>query len=51
MAQFNCLGKKNAKERFYLASTGVISWLTSFAPKGMAGEIDFIFLEKHHFLI
>jgi galactose-1-phosphate uridylyltransferase len=40
--------EKNAKERF-IASTGVISWLTSFAPKGMAGEIDFIFPEKTSF--
>ena len=40
--------EKEAKERF-IASTGSISWLTSFAPKGMAGEIDFIFQEKSSF--
>lgn len=40
--------EREAKERF-IASTGVISWLTSFAPKGMAGEIDFIFQEKSSF--
>ncbi|MGV8057736.1 MAG: hypothetical protein AB2L12_06910 [Smithellaceae bacterium] len=40
--------EKEAKERF-IASTGAISWLTSFAPKGMAGEIDFIFHEKSSF--
>jgi UDPglucose--hexose-1-phosphate uridylyltransferase len=37
--------EREAKERF-IASTGSISWLASFAPKGMAGEIDFIFHEK-----
>ena len=40
--------EKNAKERF-IASTGTISWLASFAPKGMAGEIDFIFKDKTSF--
>jgi galactose-1-phosphate uridylyltransferase len=40
--------EKEAKERF-IASTGSISWLASFAPKGMAGEIDFIFHEKTSF--
>jgi galactose-1-phosphate uridylyltransferase len=40
--------EKEAKERF-IANTGAISWLTSFAPKGMAGEIDFIFHEKTSF--
>jgi galactose-1-phosphate uridylyltransferase len=40
--------EKEAKERF-IASTGSISWLTSFAPKGMAGEIDFVFQEKSSF--
>lgn len=40
--------EKEAKERF-IASTGSISWLASFAPKGMAGEIDFIFQEKSSF--
>ncbi len=40
--------EKDAKERF-IASTGTICWLTSFAPKGMAGEIDFIFQEKTSF--
>ncbi|MEN6620876.1 MAG: hypothetical protein ABFD50_04950 [Smithella sp.] len=40
--------EKEAKERF-IASTGSISWLVSFAPKGMAGEIDFIFQEKTSF--
>ncbi len=37
--------EKEADERF-IASTGAISWLTAFAPKGMAGEIDFIFSDK-----
>jgi galactose-1-phosphate uridylyltransferase len=37
--------EREAQERF-IASTGAISWLVSFAPKGMAGEIDFIFQEK-----
>jgi UDPglucose--hexose-1-phosphate uridylyltransferase len=40
--------EREAKERF-IASTGSISWLVSFAPKGMAGEIDFIFQEKSSF--
>ena len=40
--------EKETKERF-IASTGIISWLASFAPKGMAGEIDFIFREKTSF--
>jgi len=40
--------EKEAKERF-IASTGAISWLASFAPKGMAGEVDFIFQEKTSF--
>lgn len=40
--------EKEAKERF-IASTGSISWLTSFAPKSMGGEIDFIFQEKSSF--
>jgi len=40
--------EKEAQERF-IASTGSISWLVSFAPKGMAGEIDFIFQEKTSF--
>jgi galactose-1-phosphate uridylyltransferase len=29
--------------------TGSITWLASFAPKGMAGEIDFVFQEKSSF--
>jgi len=37
--------EKKADKRF-IAQTGVVCWLTSFAPKGMAGEIDFIFREK-----
>jgi UDPglucose--hexose-1-phosphate uridylyltransferase len=37
--------EKEAKERF-IASTGAIVWLSAFAPKGMAGEIDFIFQDK-----
>jgi galactose-1-phosphate uridylyltransferase len=37
--------EKEAKERF-IATTGSITWLTAFAPKGMAGEIDFIFQDK-----
>jgi len=40
--------EKEAKERF-IASTGAISWLASFAPKGMGGEIDFIFQGKSSF--
>lgn len=40
--------EREAGERF-IASTGSISWLVSFAPKGMAGEIDFIFKEKTSF--
>ena len=40
--------EKEAKERF-IASTGSIVWLASFAPKAMAGEIDFIFQEKTSF--
>lgn len=40
--------EKEAEERF-IASTGTISWLASFAPKGMAGEVDFIFREKTSF--
>lgn len=40
--------EREAKERF-IAATGAISWFTSFAPKGMAGEIDFIFQEKSSF--
>jgi UDPglucose--hexose-1-phosphate uridylyltransferase len=40
--------EKEVSERF-IASTGAVSWLTSFAPKGMAGEIDFIFHEKTSF--
>jgi len=47
---FGLLWKKTAKERF-IAATGVISWLTSFAPKGMAGGNRFYFPEKHQFLI
>ena len=40
--------EKEAKERF-IASTGSISWMTSFAPKSMGGEVDFIFQEKSSF--
>lgn len=40
--------EKDAKERF-ITNTGAISWLTSFAPKSMAGEIDFYFHEKTSF--
>lgn len=40
--------EKKADKRF-IASTGPVCWLTSFAPKGMAGEIDFIFREKTSF--
>jgi UDPglucose--hexose-1-phosphate uridylyltransferase len=32
--------EKDAGERF-VASTGQLDWTVSFAPKGMAGEIDF----------
>ena len=32
--------EKEAGER-YVASTGNLEWIVSFAPKGMAGEIDF----------
>jgi len=37
--------EQEAGERF-IATTGAISWLTAFSPKGMAGEIDFYFKEK-----
>ena len=40
--------EKKADKRF-IANTGAVCWLTSFAPKGMAGEIDFIFREKTSF--
>jgi galactose-1-phosphate uridylyltransferase len=40
--------EKKADKRF-IANTGSVCWLTSFAPKGMAGEIDFIFREKTSF--
>lgn len=40
--------EKDAQERF-IGSTGAISWLAAFAPKSMAGEIDFIFHEKASF--
>ncbi len=39
------LFEKEAGERF-IADTGAICWLSAFSPKGMAGEIDFIFKEK-----
>ena len=38
--------EKEGKERF-IADTGNICWLAAFSPKGMAGEIDFIFKEKN----
>ncbi|MBN2401879.1 MAG: hypothetical protein JXN64_05725 [Spirochaetes bacterium] len=34
-----------AKERF-ITDTGAVCWLSAFSPKGMAGEIDFIFKGK-----
>jgi len=37
--------EKEKDERF-IASTGNIAWLTSFAPQGMAGEIWFVFPGK-----
>jgi len=40
--------EQEAGERF-IATTGAISWLTAFSPKGMAGEIDFYFKEKTSF--
>ncbi len=40
--------EKDAQERF-ITNTGAISWLASFAPKSMAGEIDFYFHEKTSF--
>ena len=40
--------EKKADKRF-IANTGTICWLTSFAPKSMAGEIDFIFRDKTSF--
>jgi len=40
--------EREADERF-IASTGAITWLTAFSPKGMAGEIDFYFKEKTSF--
>jgi UDPglucose--hexose-1-phosphate uridylyltransferase len=40
--------EKEAGER-YIADTGAVCWLAAFSPKGMAGEIDFIFKEKTSF--
>ena len=40
--------EQESGERF-IATTGAISWLTAFSPKGMAGEIDFYFKEKTSF--
>jgi UDPglucose--hexose-1-phosphate uridylyltransferase len=37
--------EKEAGERF-IADTDAVCWLAAFSPKGMAGEIDFIFKEK-----
>ena len=40
--------EQEACERF-IATTGAISWLAAFSPKGMAGEVDFYFREKTSF--
>ena len=40
--------EEEANER-YIVSTGTISWLTAFSPKGMAGEVDFYFKDKTSF--
>ena len=40
--------EQEAGERF-IASTGVVSWLAAFSPKGMAGGVDFYFREKTSF--
>ncbi len=37
--------EKKAEER-YIASTGSLVWLVGFAPRGMAGEIDFYLPER-----
>jgi UDPglucose--hexose-1-phosphate uridylyltransferase len=37
--------ERGAGERF-IADTGAVCWLAAFSPKGMAGEIDFIFKER-----
>jgi UDPglucose--hexose-1-phosphate uridylyltransferase len=38
--------EKKADERL-IADTGSICWLAPFSPKGMAGEIDFIFKDQN----
>ncbi|HON58172.1 MAG TPA: hypothetical protein PLT45_01425 [Smithella sp.] len=40
--------EKKADKRF-IADTGAVCWMTSFAPKNMAGEINFIFRDKTSF--
>ncbi|MBN1382674.1 MAG: hypothetical protein JXA41_13465 [Deltaproteobacteria bacterium] len=40
--------EKETDERF-IASTGAIAWMASFAPQGLAGEIRFIFHGKRSF--
>jgi galactose-1-phosphate uridylyltransferase len=37
--------EKETGERF-IADTGALCWLSAFSPRGMAGEIDFIFKER-----
>jgi len=48
MAQFDCFGKKRERKGS-IASTGVISWLTSFCAEKHGRRIDFIFPEKTSF--
>ena len=45
----NLIALEEKADKRFIANTGSICWLTSFAPKGMAGEIDFIFREKTSF--
>lgn len=37
--------EKEQGERF-IADTGAVAWLAAFAPKGMAGEVSFIFRKR-----
>ena len=37
---------EKAQDERFIASTGPVDWLVSFAPKGMAGEIVFLLLER-----
>jgi len=40
------IAHEKAMDERFIASTGNIAWMTSFAPQGMAGEIRFIFNGK-----